>query len=53
MVVIHTDMAEFVTKGLGIYEPIGDVDFYPNGGKHQVINQLVKSTSHVIQVSQE
>ncbi|CAH6792473.1 Lipi [Phodopus roborovskii] len=28
--VIHTD-----SKGLGILEPLGHVDFYPNGGKQQ------------------
>uniref|UniRef100_A0A8C6S2Q8 Lipase member H n=1 Tax=Nannospalax galili TaxID=1026970 RepID=A0A8C6S2Q8_NANGA len=28
--VIHSD-----AKGLGIYQPLGHIDFYPNGGKHQ------------------
>ena len=48
--IIHTDMAENAIAGLGIFAPIGDMDFYPNGGKLQVIrifpcfNQLIKYT---------
>ncbi|KFB39372.1 AGAP000210-PA-like protein [Anopheles sinensis] len=34
--VIHSDATPFVPKiGLGLYEPIGHVDFYPNGGFNQ------------------
>ncbi|GIY78533.1 pancreatic triacylglycerol lipase [Caerostris darwini] len=34
--VIHTDGAEFVLGGLGINDPIGHMDFYPNGGHRQL-----------------
>lgn len=33
--VIHTDAGPFLSGGLGIFEPIGHVDFYPNGGIEQ------------------
>ncbi|XP_055524137.1 pancreatic lipase-related protein 2-like isoform X2 [Wyeomyia smithii] len=34
--VIHSDATPFVPKiGLGLYEPIGHLDFYPNGGFNQ------------------
>lgn len=34
--VIHSDATPFVPKiGLGLYEPIGHLDFYPNGGFDQ------------------
>ncbi|GFS13714.1 pancreatic triacylglycerol lipase [Elysia marginata] len=34
--VIHTDAIPFGTiGGYGIIEPIGDIDFYPNAGRHQ------------------
>ncbi|XP_068081531.1 pancreatic triacylglycerol lipase isoform X2 [Anabrus simplex] len=33
--VIHTDAAPFMQGGLGLLEPVGHVDFYPNGGVHQ------------------
>ncbi|XP_052860285.1 pancreatic triacylglycerol lipase-like [Anopheles cruzii] len=33
---IHSDATPFVPKiGLGLYEPIGHLDFYPNGGYNQ------------------
>ena len=32
---IHTDASSFVTGGLGYKDPIGHVDFYPNGGQDQ------------------
>ncbi|GBN46378.1 Pancreatic lipase-related protein 2 [Araneus ventricosus] len=34
--VIHTDGAENILGGLGISDPIGHVDFYPNGGRRQL-----------------
>ena len=33
--VIHTDAGPFLSGGLGIFEPVGHVDFYPNGGIEQ------------------
>uniref|UniRef100_A0A8D8P1W9 Inactive pancreatic lipase-related protein 1 n=1 Tax=Culex pipiens TaxID=7175 RepID=A0A8D8P1W9_CULPI len=34
--VVHSDATPFVPKiGLGLYEPIGHLDFYPNGGFNQ------------------
>ncbi|XP_057318077.1 pancreatic lipase-related protein 2-like [Microplitis mediator] len=32
---IHTDSSPFVTGGLGITQPVGHIDFYPNGGRNQ------------------
>ncbi|KXJ72792.1 pancreatic lipase-related protein 2 [Aedes albopictus] len=34
--IVHSDATPFVPKiGLGLYEPIGHLDFYPNGGFNQ------------------
>lgn len=33
--IIHTDARPFISGGLGMLEPIGHVDFYPNGGYDQ------------------
>jgi pancreatic triacylglycerol lipase len=33
--VIHTDAGPFINGGLGILQPVGHVDFYPNGGIEQ------------------
>lgn len=33
--VIHTDASAFIRGGLGIIEPIGHVDYFPNGGTDQ------------------
>ncbi|XP_066246354.1 pancreatic triacylglycerol lipase-like [Euwallacea similis] len=33
--VLHTDSSPFVTDGFGLWEPIGHVDFFPNGGQQQ------------------
>ena len=33
--IIHTDGARFLTEGLGIFKPIGHVDYFPNGGFDQ------------------
>jgi len=33
--VIHTDTKTLFVKGLGASQPMGDVDFYPNGGFEQ------------------
>lgn len=32
---IHTDANSFVMGGLGMKDPVGHVDFYPNGGRDQ------------------
>ncbi|KAL0277659.1 UNVERIFIED_CONTAM: hypothetical protein PYX00_004877 [Menopon gallinae] len=32
---IHTDANPFMTGGLGMFDPAGHVDFYPNGGRDQ------------------
>lgn len=32
---IHTDGSSIFSLGLGTPEPMGHVDFYPNGGYHQ------------------
>ena len=31
--VIHTDGNPLMSLGLGVYQPCGHLDFYPNGGK--------------------
>ena len=33
--VMHTDNSPFISGGLGILQPIGHLDYYPNSGKHQ------------------
>ncbi|KAL1116715.1 hypothetical protein AAG570_005187 [Ranatra chinensis] len=33
--VVHTDAAPFIQGGLGMDEPVGHVDFYPNSGNSQ------------------
>ncbi|XP_075235998.1 pancreatic lipase-related protein 2-like [Lycorma delicatula] len=33
--IIHTDATPFIEGGLGMDEPIGHLDFYPNGGENQ------------------
>ncbi len=33
--IIHSDIAEYLLQGLGLKDAIGNVDFYPNGGKLQ------------------
>lgn len=33
--VIHTDAIDHVTGGFGMEEPVGHLDFYPNGGNNQ------------------
>lgn len=33
--VIHTDLNSLVISGLGIKQPVGHVDFYPNNGRDQ------------------
>ncbi|XP_050310321.1 pancreatic lipase-related protein 2-like isoform X2 [Anthonomus grandis grandis] len=33
--VLHTDSSPFITDGFGLWEPIGHVDFFPNGGQEQ------------------
>ncbi|KAF4532040.1 hypothetical protein B566_EDAN015566 [Ephemera danica] len=33
--VIHTDAAPFISGGFGLLQPVGHVDFYPNGGQSQ------------------
>ncbi|KAG8175498.1 hypothetical protein JTE90_009132 [Oedothorax gibbosus] len=43
--VIHTDGGEFVLTGLGINEPIGHMDFYPNGGRLQPVTTQYINTA--------
>ncbi|XP_078670851.1 pancreatic triacylglycerol lipase-like [Branchiostoma floridae x Branchiostoma belcheri] len=33
--IIHTDGSSILTLGLGLDQPVGDVDFYPEGGARQ------------------
>ena len=33
--VIHTNSKAFISGGLGIGQPVGHIDFYPNGGQYQ------------------
>lgn len=33
--VIHTDAGPIISGGLGLMQPSGHVDFYPNGGVQQ------------------
>ena len=33
--VIHSNSDAFICGGLSLYGPVGNVDFYPNGGLHQ------------------
>uniref|UniRef100_A0A0A9XYG4 Pancreatic lipase-related protein 2 n=2 Tax=Lygus hesperus TaxID=30085 RepID=A0A0A9XYG4_LYGHE len=33
--VVHTDAMPFIQGGLGMDEPVGHLDFYPNGGNNQ------------------
>ncbi|XP_050532433.1 pancreatic triacylglycerol lipase-like [Daktulosphaira vitifoliae] len=33
--VVHTDGAKVWSEGLGLFNPIGDVDYFPNGGLDQ------------------
>lgn len=32
---IHTDSSLFISGGLGIVQPVGHIDFYPNSGRNQ------------------
>lgn len=32
---IHTDCNPFISGGFGIAQPVGHIDFYPNGGRNQ------------------
>lgn len=33
--IVHSDASRFLLGGFGIVEPIGHVDYYPNGGSDQ------------------
>nr|XP_971822.3 PREDICTED: pancreatic triacylglycerol lipase [Tribolium castaneum] len=33
--VVHTDASPTITDGFGLWQPIGHVDFFPNGGQEQ------------------
>ncbi|XP_018009373.1 pancreatic triacylglycerol lipase isoform X2 [Hyalella azteca] len=49
--IIHTNAGSLVDGCLGMIEPVGQVDFYPNGGSHQVGCPLVNSTEIIDLVS--
>lgn len=34
--VIHSNGESFLKGGLGAFEPLGHIDYYPNGGKYQL-----------------
>jgi hypothetical protein len=43
---IHTDGTANLQLGLGLFQPIGHVDFYPNGGKGNIpLNNICASFS--------
>ncbi|KAF7287335.1 hypothetical protein GWI33_001695 [Rhynchophorus ferrugineus] len=46
---MHTDSSPFVTDGFGLWEPIGHVDFFPNGGQEQPGCNDVKNSILVTQ----
>ncbi|XP_012258087.2 pancreatic triacylglycerol lipase-like [Athalia rosae] len=51
---IHTDSSPFISGGLGITQPVADIDFYPNGGRDQpgcnegVLNSITHERGSVI-----
>ena len=48
--VIHSNGENLILGGLGAWEPMGDVDFYPNGGRIQkgCANLFVGAVSDII-----
>ncbi|KAJ8676697.1 hypothetical protein QAD02_012484 [Eretmocerus hayati] len=55
--VIHTNAKNSKTRGLSLFQPLGHLDFYPNGGKHQpgctksnyILPNSIKLPSKIIQ----
>ncbi len=51
--VIHSNGESLMVGGLGVWEPIGHVDFYPNGGRaqtgcnHMLIGGIKDFTSYI------
>lgn len=48
--VIHSNGEQLILGGLGSWQPMGDVDYYPNGGKMQsgCSNIFVGAVSDII-----
>ncbi|XP_063989621.1 uncharacterized protein LOC135168927 isoform X2 [Diachasmimorpha longicaudata] len=48
--VIHSNGEQLILGGLGSWQPMGDVDFYPNGGRMQIgcSNLFVGAVSDII-----
>lgn len=48
--VIHSNGEQLILGGLGSWQPMGDVDFYPNGGRMQTgcSNLFVGAVSDII-----
>lgn len=48
--VVHTDSARIWSEGFGLFNPIGDVDYFPNGGLDQPGCEQVRGSVIVSQI---